>query len=95
MSNFYWHLHLICWLFSGPIPSELGSLSKLQMMIISDNCLSGTFLNACASGFVICDLWLVLLLLYILPGSIPSALGDLSELTILSVNGNKLTGILP
>ena len=76
---------------SGPLPAELGSLTSLTTLDLSDNQLSGT----------IPDLSSLTQLqnLYLgdnqLSGTIPDWLGSLTGLQKLSLRDNRLTGTIP
>ena len=72
---------------SGPIPSELGSLSNLERLLLSGNRLSGSIPSGLGS---LSNLEWLSLRRNQLSGSIPSELGSLSNLTLLFLYDNAL-----
>ena len=77
---------------TGAIPSELGSLSRLQHLWLDDNDLTGAI--PAELGDLPRLRWLLLSSNH-LTGAIPPELGGLSNLTTLSLDGNDLTGAIP
>ena len=77
---------------TGTIPSELGNLTKLKALSLSDNQLSGTIPTELGNLAKLTKLFLGG---NELSGSIPTELGSLSELTKLFLGGNELTGCIP
>ena len=77
---------------SGPIPSELGSLSNLERLSLSYNRLSGSIPSELGG---LSNLERLLLSGNRLSGSIPSELGSLSNLEWLSLRNNRLSGSIP
>ncbi|MYA48575.1 MAG: hypothetical protein F4Y23_04830 [Candidatus Dadabacteria bacterium] len=79
---------------SGNIPRELGNLTKLNHVLLSDNRLSGTIppelgnLTLASSGVVFLND-------NQLSGVIPTELSDLSNLRRLRLNRNRLSGAIP
>ena len=77
---------------SGPIPSELGSLSQLQSLLLQDNALTGTIPPELGNLSQLQDLFLWG---NSLTGAIPPELGSLSQLVRLFLSDNTLTGAIP
>ncbi len=78
---------------SGEIPPELGSLSNLAYLYLSDNELSGEIPAELGS---LSNLVLLALSFNALSGEIPTWLGSLSNLTRLGLGGNyQLSGCVP
>ncbi len=77
---------------SGTIPSELGSLSNLQLLSLSKNSLSGTIPSELGSLSNLRGLYLDQ---NSLSGTIPSELGSLSNLRGLYLFNNSLSGTIP
>lgn len=78
--------------FYGRIPTEMGSMRRLQILDLSYNSLHGTIpinLSNC-SGLLTLNL-----ISNTLSGEIPAELGSLSKLTILRLSNNSLTGEIP
>ena len=77
---------------SGTIPAELGSLSSLTNLRLSNNQLTGSIPAELGnlSHLSSLSLWNNQL-----TGSIPAELGNLSNLTFLRLNWNELTGAIP
>jgi len=79
-------------LLAGGIPSELGSLSRLQELDLHSNQLSGSIPAALGK---LSSLGLLSLHSNQLTGNIPAKLGDLSNLVFLYLNSNQMSGELP
>ena len=77
---------------SGPIPSSLGNLTRLESLTLYANQLTGSIPPSLGS---ITRLRSLNLSANQLTGSIPSWLGDLARLDYLDVYGNQLTGSIP
>ncbi|KAH9790052.1 MDIS1-interacting receptor like kinase 2 [Citrus sinensis] len=77
---------------SGRIPSEIGALSKLQVLNLSQNHLTGTIPSEIGSSR---NLFQLDLSINILNGSIPLEIGNLKDLDYLMLQGNKLDGLIP
>jgi len=78
--------------FSGPVPSEWGSIESLEYLKLYSNELTGPIPSELGDLSI-----LRLLQLYDnhLSGPIPSNLGNLSYLQFLDLKGNMLTGAVP
>ena len=76
----------------GTLPPELGQLSNLLLLQITDSRLTGSIPPELGQLSNLQELWL-----YgnRLTGSIPPELGQLSSLTQLYLNENSLTGVIP
>jgi hypothetical protein len=79
-------------LLSGEIPSELGQLSSLVRLHLSNNRLSGTIPATLGNLLDIKTIWMGG---NQLSGEIPSALGNLSFLLSLHIENNRLSGSIP
>ena len=77
---------------SGSIPSDLGTLSKLERLDLSENQLSGSFPAELGN---LASLEQLLLSDNALSGSIPAELGDLANLERLFLYNNALSGGIP
>ena len=76
----------------GQLPPELGNLSALTTLWISDNSLTGSIPKELGN---LSNLRILALNRNDLTGSIPKELGNLSSLQELYLNGNDLTGSIP
>ena len=80
---------------TGSLPKELYTLTMLQHLDLSQNDLSGT-ISSSISNFGPNQLLYTLLLNFNkFHGTIPSAMGNLTQLVTLEVQGNDLTGTMP
>ena len=77
---------------AGEIPSELGSLANLTLLILAGNELSGEIPEELGSLTKLKELNLTR---NQLTGMIPSELENLTSLSILALGGNQLTGVIP
>ena len=77
---------------SGPIPAELGNLSKLQVLTLRGNQLSGPIPAELGN---LSNLQVLYLLGNQLTGTIPTEMGSLAKLEELFLSGNQLTGCIP
>ena len=77
---------------SGEIPAELGSLSNLSALALSDNELSGEIPPELGS---LSTLSALALSDNHLSGEIPPELGSLSTLSVLYLSDNELSGCVP
>ena len=77
---------------NGPIPSQLGSLSNLQRLLLYENQLSGSIPSQLGNLANLREIWI-----YDnhLSGTIPSQLGSLSNLQVLALGTNQLSGTIP
>ncbi len=77
---------------NGTIPAELGSLSALTELDLSDNQLTGGIPTQLGS---LTELTKLILDTNQLSGSIPGELGSLTKLVLLALSFNNLTGNIP
>jgi hypothetical protein len=77
---------------SGPIPSEIGALTKLQGLILTDNNFTGALPTELG---LLTDLDALVFLKNRLEGTIPSALTNIVNLRIFYGSNNFLTGNIP
>ena len=77
---------------SGTLPTEIGNLSALTDLTLSNNLLSGTIPTEIAN---LANVNWLLLDNNFFSGTIPTELGNLTNLTDLSLSGNRLTGPIP
>ena len=77
---------------TGPIPAELGDLTKLNWLWLYDNALTGPIPAELGGLSKLEQLWLSN---NQLTGPIPTWLGDLTRLKRLSLSTNQLTGPIP
>ena len=85
-------VHLVGNGLTGTIPPELGNLSNLEELSLTQNGLTGTIPAELGN---LANLRFLLLDVNNLTGTIPSELGNLSNLTALWLAQNNLTGELP
>ncbi|KAI8031270.1 putative LRR receptor-like serine/threonine-protein kinase [Camellia lanceoleosa] len=78
--------------FSGPLPSELGNLAKLEQLYIDSSGLSGAIPSSFAALQNMKTVWASDTELN---GSIPDFIGNWSKLTTLDLSFNNLTGRIP
>ncbi|XP_028092964.1 probable LRR receptor-like serine/threonine-protein kinase At3g47570 [Camellia sinensis] len=76
----------------GKIPTELGSLSELMSLKLSNNHFTGTIPPSIGNLTI---LSLLGLMYNNLEGSIPTQLGQLSKLEFLQLSANNLSGMVP
>lgn len=76
----------------GSLPSELGNLDGLKVLILSDNQLTGSIPPELGNMTNLRELWLKD---NMLTGSIPAELRNLGELELIRLRGNLLTGCVP
>ena len=76
----------------GPIPSEIGSLSALQILSLRNNVLNGPIPSSLGQ---LSNLTVLHLYFNQLTGGVPKELGQLSGLTQLHLYANQLSGTLP
>ncbi len=76
----------------GTIPQEIGNLSQLTNLYLSNNELTGSIPSSLGN---LTNLTYLLLSNNQLSGSIPSSLGDLSNLNHLLITNNLLSGSIP
>ena len=77
---------------NGPIPSEIGNLTKVRLLILIGNELSGNIPKEISN---LTDLWLLYLYNNNLTGEIPSEIGNMETLSLLWLGKNNLTGEIP
>jgi hypothetical protein len=77
---------------SGPLPSEVGTMTNLNELILSGNQLSGQIPSSIGNCIVLQKL---LLDKNSFEGSIPQSLGNIKGLNILNLTVNKLSGRIP
>lgn len=95
LSNSLWNLDLCGGpqrKLNGIIPTELGLLTKLELLRLSDNLLSGSIPDEIAS---LEKLEVLDLNSNKLNGALPSGIGGLVKLKNLNLAGNSLSGSLP
>ncbi|KVH93247.1 probable LRR receptor-like serine/threonine-protein kinase At2g16250 [Cynara cardunculus var. scolymus] len=77
---------------SGAIPSNIGNLSNLGELYLSDNNLTGTIPSNLG---LLSHLSVLDLSRNSLTGLIPSSLGSLAKLSLLDISSNNLSGAIP
>ena len=77
---------------AGPLPPELGGLSRLKHLIITDNRLSGSIPSELGNLSNLVGLYLTF---NDFSGEMPAELGNLTKLRALHLLGNDLTGGIP
>ncbi|CAK8538297.1 unnamed protein product [Lathyrus sativus] len=78
--------------FTGPIPSEFGSLKHLSQLYLNSNNLSGEIPKDLASCLSLTGLWLGENFLY---GSIPLFLASFKSLEVLDISNNNFSSTIP
>ncbi|XP_007019956.2 PREDICTED: receptor-like protein kinase 2 [Theobroma cacao] len=78
--------------FTGMIPPEIGSCSKLALLNLAQNQLNGTLP---VELFNLTNLQVLKLQLNKVGGEIPSQIGQLRMLSVLNISWNSLNGIIP
>ncbi|MBI2841271.1 MAG: putative Ig domain-containing protein [Acidobacteria bacterium] len=76
----------------GPVPSEIGDLSKLKVLNLAGNRLTGAIPVQLTS---ISTLWVLELQNNFLEGGIPSEIGALTDLALVDLSYNQLSGNIP
>ena len=96
---FFCHESFICFHFStslynlsGEIPENIGALTRLDSIMLSNNLLEGNIPESIGNMSSIKYLYLNENLL---TGSLPESIGNLENLAILYLDNNKLTGEIP
>jgi hypothetical protein len=74
--------------FIGPIPAELGQLSNVSDLNLSDNLLTGVV----QIGAIRIVIWISLIFLHFATGTIPESLGNMGALIELRLTNNQLEG---
>ncbi len=77
---------------TGTLPSELGSLAELRVLVLNRNYLSGSIPPELGS---LTNLWWLDLSDNYLSGSIPPELDNLTNPSILHLRSNRFTGCIP
>ena len=85
------HLQLTSSSFTGSIPSFLGGLTQLTYLQLQDTLLSGDLPAALFAP----QLTYVLVVNNRIRGTIPSEVGNMSNLVVLQLSGNSLSGVIP
>lgn len=78
--------------FTGPIFSQLGSMTQLTLLTLQDNSLTGTIMSEIGK---LSNMKLLLFDRNFLNGTIPTTVGTMSSLKSIHIWGNKLSGPIP
>jgi len=78
--------------FSGPLPSELGMLTRLRMLNVGFNNFDGAIPAALTN---LTDLQVLYLSSNQLGGTLPESLGELTSLRFLNASQNNISGTVP
>ncbi|CAI7903872.1 unnamed protein product, partial [Closterium sp. NIES-53] len=77
---------------TGPLPTEIGNCTSLQILYLSNNSISGSLPDSIGQLWAMRDMRLDS---NMLSGALPPTMGLLSNLTVLELHSNQLSGALP